>query len=74
MAAELDRVFHYHAIENYPNKALMALRVVDEVKRSGRCRGELVIVYIDDRELHLHDIGGRLGGSSTLRRGTLVEM
>ena len=52
----LDRVFHYHAIENHPNKALMAQRVLRVIEERGLCRDSVVVIYIDDRELHLEDM------------------
>lgn len=52
---ELDRLFHYHAIENHPDKAKMTLKIANLVKRSYGC-SEVYPIYIDDRELHLNDM------------------
>jgi len=53
----LENVFHYHAIENHPDKALMAKRVVGEVKkRFEKCRNPIAIIYIDDRVIHLEEM------------------
>lgn len=52
----LDGVFHYHAIENHPKKALMAQRVISAISEREPCRDDIVVVYIDDRELHLEDM------------------
>ncbi len=56
-ALGLEDVFHYHAIEDHPNKALMAKRVVEEVKkRYEKCRDTVAILYIDDRVIHLEEM------------------
>jgi magnesium-dependent phosphatase-1 len=52
----LEELFHYHAIENHPNKALMAQRVLRMIEERGLCRNNVVVIYIDDRELHLEDM------------------
>jgi len=53
----IDKLFHYHATENHPHKALMAHRVVEVVKsRVEICRDKISIIYIDDRELHVEEM------------------
>lgn len=50
----LDKLFHYHAIENHPYKALMAQRIVEALKRA-KC-SRVIPIYIDDREIHVEEM------------------
>ncbi|WP_051400989.1 magnesium-dependent phosphatase-1 [Desulfurococcus amylolyticus] len=43
---EVDKLFHYNAIEYHPDKASMALKILRSLREKSRCLGGASIIYI----------------------------
>ncbi len=54
-------LFHYHMIENHPNKDQMILKLLSMLKEEGLDIPLCRIIYIDDRTIHLDSIYRNIG-------------
>ncbi len=67
-ALGLSDAFDYHAIEPHPMKGLMAEKVLARIREErGLVFKPCRIIYVDDRDIHLEEVRGRVGNISFLQ-------
>jgi magnesium-dependent phosphatase-1 len=54
-------LFHYHLIENHPNKDQLISRLLGKLRKEGQDIPLCRVVYIDDRTIHLDAIYRNIG-------------
>ncbi len=72
-ALDLDKYFHYHAIEYHPRKHEMLAKLLTKLREEGMGIRPEEVIYVDDRNLHLKDIRERVGAVKFVRFGRDVK-
>lgn len=73
-AFEIDKYFHYLAIEPHPRKDKMLYRLLRQVKMERRLDiGPHDVVYIDDRDIHIREIWENIGPVRFIQFGRDVK-